>query len=31
MTSEEADYFFGDVPSSVESLENRILIYQRNP
>ena len=31
ITSKEADYFFGDVPSSVESLENRILIYQRNP
>ena len=31
MTSSEADYFFGDVPSSVESLENRILIYRRNP
>ncbi|PYL22496.1 MAG: hypothetical protein DMF37_12000 [Verrucomicrobia bacterium] len=31
MTSTKTDYFFGDVPSSVESLENRILIYRRNP
>jgi hypothetical protein len=31
MTSKEADYFFDGVPSSVESLENHILIYQRNP
>jgi len=31
MTSTETDYLFGDVPSSVESLENRILIYRRNP
>ena len=31
MTSTETDYLFGDVPSSVESLENRTLIYRRNP
>jgi hypothetical protein len=27
----ETDYFFGDVPPSVESLKNYILIYKRNP
>jgi hypothetical protein len=31
MTPRETDYFFGDVPPSVESLENYILIYKRNP
>jgi hypothetical protein len=31
MTPKETDYFFGDVPPSVESLKNYILIYQRNP
>jgi len=31
MTSAKTDYFFGDIPSSVESLENRIFIYRRNP
>jgi hypothetical protein len=31
MTPRETDYFFGDVPPSVESLKNYILIYQRNP
>jgi hypothetical protein len=27
----QTDYFFGDVPTSVESLKNYILIYKRNP
>jgi hypothetical protein len=31
MTPTETDYFFGDVPPSVESLKNYILIYKRNP
>ena len=31
MTQRKTDYFFGDVPPSVESLKNYILIYQRNP
>ena len=31
MTPKETDYFFGDVPPSVESLKNYILIYERNP
>jgi hypothetical protein len=31
MTPGETDYFFGDVPPSVESLKNYILIYERNP
>ena len=31
MTPSETDYFFGDVPPSVESLKNYILIYKRNP
>jgi hypothetical protein len=31
MTPRETDYFFGDVPPSVESLKNYIFIYQRNP
>jgi len=31
MTSAKTDYFFGDIPLSVESLENRIFIYRRNP
>ena len=26
----ETDYFFGDVPQSVETLEEYILIYRRN-
>jgi hypothetical protein len=30
MTPKETDYFFGDVPPSVESLKNYILIYHRN-
>ncbi|MFZ0917174.1 MAG: glycosyltransferase family 39 protein [Candidatus Udaeobacter sp.] len=31
MTAKETDYFFGDVPPSVDSLKNYILIYERNP
>jgi Dolichyl-phosphate-mannose-protein mannosyltransferase len=31
MTPTESDYFFGDVPPSVETLKDYILIYQRNP
>jgi hypothetical protein len=31
MTPKETDYFFGDVPPSVQSLKNYILIYKRNP
>jgi len=31
ITPTETDYFFGDVPPSVESLKNYILIYKRNP
>ena len=31
MTPTETDYFFGDVPPSVESLKSYILIYKRNP
>ena len=31
ITPRETDYFFGDVPQSVESLKNYILIYKRNP
>jgi Dolichyl-phosphate-mannose-protein mannosyltransferase len=31
MTPTETDYFFGNVPPSVESLKNYILIYKRNP
>jgi hypothetical protein len=31
ITPKETDYFFGDVPPSVESLKNYILIYKRNP
>jgi hypothetical protein len=31
MTPKETDYFFGDVPPSVQSLKNYILIYERNP
>jgi hypothetical protein len=27
----ETDYFFGDVPASVQSLTNYILIYGRKP
>lgn len=27
----ETDYFFGDVPQSVKTLKNYILIYRRNP
>jgi Dolichyl-phosphate-mannose-protein mannosyltransferase len=30
ITPRETDYFFGDVPPSVESLKNYILIYERN-
>ena len=30
ITPRETDYFFGDVPQSVESLKNYILIYERN-
>jgi hypothetical protein len=30
ITSRQTDYFFGDVPPSVESLKNYILIYERN-
>jgi hypothetical protein len=30
ITPQETDYFFGDVPPSVESLKNYILIYERN-
>jgi hypothetical protein len=31
MTAKETDYFFGDVPPSVDSLKDYILIYERNP
>jgi hypothetical protein len=31
MTPTETDYFFGNVPPSVESLKDYILIYKRNP
>ena len=31
ITPKEIDYFFGDVPPSVENLANYILIYKRNP
>ncbi len=31
MTPKETDYFFGDVPPSVENLKDYILIYKRNP
>jgi hypothetical protein len=31
ITPKETDYFFGDVPPSVENLENYILIYKRKP
>jgi len=31
ITPTETDYFFGDVPSSVENLKDYILIYKRNP
>jgi hypothetical protein len=30
ITPRETDYFFGDVPPSVESLKNYVLIYERN-
>ena len=30
ITPTKTDYFFGDVPQSVESLKNYILIYRRN-
>ena len=30
ITPRQTDYFFGDVPQSVESLKNYILIYERN-
>ena len=30
ITPRETDYFFGDVPPSIESLKNYILIYERN-
>jgi len=29
ITPKETDYFFGDVPSSVETLKDYVLIYQR--
>jgi hypothetical protein len=31
ITPKETDYFFGDVPPSVENLKNYILIYKRKP
>jgi hypothetical protein len=31
ITPKDTDYFFGDVPPSVENLENYILIYKRKP
>jgi len=31
ITTGKTDYFFGDVPRSVESLKDYILIYNRNP
>jgi hypothetical protein len=31
ITTNKTDYFFGDVPQSVETLKNYILIYRRNP
>jgi hypothetical protein len=30
ITPTKTDYFFGDVPQSVETLKNYILIYRRN-
>ena len=30
ITPTETDYFFGDVPQSVETLKDYILIYRRN-
>ena len=31
ITPTETDYYFGNAPSSVESLKDYILIYKRNP
>jgi hypothetical protein len=31
MTTKEVDYFFGDVPPSVEGLKKYISIHKRNP